>query len=104
MNPDPGELITPVGSTHRLLLNKFCVYRPMLLLPTVDFALQSDDLNFHDVNAAFAILKAFKTKQLMIFNCGVNAGSSQGHKHMQIFPAPSHELWPSGATSSEGKA
>ena len=103
LNPDEGDFITPVGSSHFLLLNKYCVYKPMMLLPTTEFALQTNDLELSDLTAALAVIKAFKTKQMMIFNCGINAGSSQGHKHMQIFPVPGHELWPTKAISYYGR-
>ena len=44
INPRPDEVILDhVGPYHRLMLNKFCLYRPMLVLPTRDFALQSDE-------------------------------------------------------------
>ncbi|KAK3180246.1 hypothetical protein Dsin_032749 [Dipteronia sinensis] len=42
---------------------------------------------------------------LMIYNCGVDAGSSQGHKHMQLWPYQDREkigfdLFPSYAKST----
>lgn len=58
-----------------------------------------------DLTAVYAVLRRFETHQMAIFNCGVNAGSSQGHKHMQIFARPSPKsmvLWPSQATPCEG--
>lgn len=73
----------------------------MLVLPTREFALQKDDLNATDLTAIWAVMKLFSTPLLMIYNCGVNSGSSQGHKHMQLFALPKHELWPTKATSAE---
>lgn len=75
----------------------------MLVLPTTDFALQTDDLDLSDIAAAWAILKAFETPQMAIYNCGAAAGSSLGHKHIQIFPLPDKEsmpLFPSQAVST----
>jgi sulfate adenylyltransferase (ADP) / ATP adenylyltransferase len=102
-NPAPEEVITNVGSSHRLLVNKYCVYRPMLVLPTVKYAPQADDLDSSDIAAAWAVLKAFKTPLMGIYNCGANAGSSQGHKHLQLFPLANSTnpgLFPARATSS----
>lgn len=76
----------------------------MLLLPTVRYSPQTDDLNESDIAAAWAVLKAFSTPQMAIYNCGVNAGSSQGHKHLQVFLLPtsmSQGLFPMRANSSE---
>jgi ATP adenylyltransferase len=111
INPRPDEVILDhVGPYHRLMLNKFCLYRPMLVLPTRDFALQSDDLDAHDLAATWALLHAYTTfEPLVMYNRGVNGGSSQGHKHLQLFPVPPLEpfhgkassLWPGRATSSE---
>ena len=41
----------------------------------------------------------------MIYNCGLEAGSSQGHKHMQLWPVPSaselgFDLFPGEAEST----
>ncbi|KAK7440088.1 hypothetical protein Landi51_10742 [Colletotrichum acutatum] len=76
------------------------------LNPDPDFVVaqpQTQDLNFVDVEAARAVMAALKPTlgpQLMIYNCGVDAGSSQGHKHMQIFPQPTDfPLYPQQATS-----
>ncbi|KAI3541449.1 hypothetical protein CSPX01_07537 [Colletotrichum filicis] len=80
------------------------------LTPDPDFVVaqpQTQDLNFVDVEAARAVMIALKPTlgpQLMIYNCGVDAGSSQGHKHVQIFPRPTHfSLYPQKATSEIGK-
>lgn len=103
INPDPDEIITDLGASHRLLVNKYCIYRPMLVIPTKEYALQTDDLDISDIEATWAVLQAFSTPSLVIYNCGINAGSSQGHKHLQLFPLPAHQLWPSKASSSVGK-
>jgi ATP adenylyltransferase len=103
VNPDPEEVVTDLGSTHRLLVNKYGIFRPMTVIPTKHYALQTDDLDISDVNAAWSVLKAFETPSLIIYNCGINAGSSQGHKHTQVFPLPAHKLWPSKAISCDGK-
>lgn len=110
INPKPEEVILDsVGQHHRLMLNKFCIYRPMLVIPTKEFALQSDDLDADDIAALWALLNAYHSfEPLAMYNRGVNGGSSQGHKHLQIFPAPplapfhgkAANFWPARATSS----
>ncbi|KAK1702976.1 hypothetical protein BDP67DRAFT_482035 [Colletotrichum lupini] len=103
LNPDPDFIVAQVGSHHALKLNLCCVYRPAFVLYTRLFEPQTQDLNMVDVEAARAVTDALKPTlgpQLMIYNCGVDAGSSQGHKHMQIFPQPTHfSLYPQKATS-----
>jgi ATP adenylyltransferase len=94
VDPDPEEVVTDLGCAHRLLVNKYGIFRPMTVIPTRNYALQTDDLDLSDINAAWSVL---------IYNCGINAGSSQGHKHTQVFPLPAHQLWPSKATSRDGK-
>ena len=91
-NPPEEEIITDVGNSHRLLLNKYCIYRPMLVLPTTKYAPQTDDLDLSDITAAWQVLRALNTGQMArymaIYNCGPAAGSSLGHKHLQLFPRP----------------
>ena len=96
--------MTDVGADHRLLLNKFCGYRPMLVLPTTVYAPQTDDLNQSDIKAAWSVLQAFHSPQMVIFNGGPESGSSLGHKHLQIFPLPdanSIKLFPGQARSTK---
>jgi sulfate adenylyltransferase (ADP) / ATP adenylyltransferase len=103
VDPRKEEIVTDVGSNHRLLINKYCIYRPMLVLPTTVFALQTDDLDISDITASWSVLKALKTPQMVIYNCGAGAGSSLGHKHLQIFPLPNKKrmpLFPSQAASA----
>ena len=104
---DPPEewIIARIGQSHKLILNKYCVFRPMLILHTTLFEPQSNDLNEGDLTAAWGILQQMETPQMIIYNCGVEAGSSQGHKHIQIFPRQDSEefqMFPSKATSVEG--
>ncbi|KAH7021455.1 uncharacterized protein B0I36DRAFT_425111 [Microdochium trichocladiopsis] len=104
INPDPTFVVTHIGNTHTLLLNLRCIYRPMYVLHTRLFAPQTDDLDVTDVSAAWDIMGNLAKSagpQMMIYNCGVDAGSSQGHKHVQIFECSSSiELLPSRAEST----
>lgn len=78
-----------INHTHKLILNKFCVMRPQFVLPTLDFQPQKDPLNAHDFQAGWDVLTQLPPHTyMMIFNCGIDAGSSVGHKHLQIIPQP----------------
>ncbi|KXJ87165.1 hypothetical protein Micbo1qcDRAFT_167870 [Microdochium bolleyi] len=107
INPDPAFVVTHFGQTHTLLLNLRCIYRPMYVLHTRLFAPQTDDLDPSDIDAAWSIMGKLAASpdagpQMMIYNCGVDAGSSQGHKHVQIFELSSQVvLFPSRAESTQ---
>ncbi|KAF7197436.1 Diadenosine 5',5'''-P1,P4-tetraphosphate phosphorylase 2 [Pseudocercospora fuligena] len=76
-----------INGTHKLILNKFCSLRPQFVLPTLEFQPQSDPLNAQDLDALWkALWRLGGKKHFGIFNCGVEAGSSVGHKHMQVLP------------------
>ena len=79
----------------------------MLILHTSLFVPQTEDLDRNDLTAAWVILKQIETPQMIIYNCGVEAGSSQGHKHVQIFPRVDSEkfqMFPSKAKSEKGRS
>lgn len=104
LDPDPDFVLSAVGASHLLLLNKYCVYRPSLLLITREFAPQSTGLDAGDLSAAWALLKHFQRRHMVIYNCGYESGSSQGHKHMQLWHYPDErelgfELFPNNAAS-----
>lgn len=46
-------------------------------------------------------MTAMKTEQLVPCNCGVEAGSSQGHKHLQMLPNPEIDLFLDTKASSD---
>lgn len=76
----------------------------MLVLPTTEFALQTDDLDMNDITAAWTVLKAIASPYMVIYNCGAGAGSSLGHKHLQLFPLPdtaAMTLFPSRASKTK---
>lgn len=85
---------------------KYCVYKPMLILHTTLFAPQTSDLDLRDMSIAWAMLHAFSTPQMVIYNCGVEAGSSQGHKHLQMFPRQDgggFAMWPGKVIGMDGR-
>lgn len=80
--------IGKIGARHRLILNKFSVVRPQFVLPTVEFEPQRDPLTLDDFAAVWEVLSGLSESYMAIFNCGVDAGSSVGHKHLQVIPLP----------------
>lgn len=86
--PDPKFVITTVGLFHTLELNMYCVHRPSLILHTNKYRPQTEALDESDIAASFAVLRAMRSPFLLFYNCGVEAGSSQGHKHLQLTPKP----------------
>jgi ATP adenylyltransferase/5',5'''-P-1,P-4-tetraphosphate phosphorylase II len=67
--------------------------RPQYLLHTNDFVPQTDHLTEGDLAAAWNVLTRLEkdSKHVVIYNCGFEAGSSLGHKHLQILPLPAKE-------------
>ncbi|KAH7313025.1 Ap4A phosphorylase II [Rhexocercosporidium sp. MPI-PUGE-AT-0058] len=88
---DPDFVIDFIGPSHKLILNKYCVVRPQFILHTTVFTPQSDHLNEVDLDAAWNVLRRLKSRHMAIYNCGFEAGSSIGHKHLQVLPRPEKE-------------
>ncbi|EHA55087.1 hypothetical protein MGG_01873 [Pyricularia oryzae 70-15] len=81
-----GFEICDVGTKHRLCANKFCYTRPQLLLLTRDgFKRQWDPLEAVDLDGIWTVLQ---DGQFAFYNCGVAAGFSRLHRHMQFVPRP----------------
>jgi ATP adenylyltransferase/5',5'''-P-1,P-4-tetraphosphate phosphorylase II len=81
--------ISKIGPRHRLILNKFSVVRPQYVIPTNTFEPQRDLLNTGDIAAVWEVIRGVDSQHhIGIFNCGVEAGSSVGHKHLQVIPVP----------------
>eukprot|EP00033_Pygsuia_biforma_P004580 GCRY01005022.1.p1 GENE.GCRY01005022.1~~GCRY01005022.1.p1 ORF type:complete len:313 (+),score=26.39 GCRY01005022.1:76-1014(+) len=91
--------------SYNLLFNKFQLEETGLLLTTAQYESQSNPLNQFDFEAIWTVcarlgphpdLQEFSHAQhmdpppsaLVIFNCGFESGTSQPHKHAQIFPVP----------------
>ena len=88
-NAHPDLLMTAVESTHLLVINKFCIFRPQLLLLTIDsYQRQHVPLSSLDLAAAWSVLCATEDRFYVMFNCGDVAGASRRHKHMQVIPHP----------------
>ncbi|PKX97802.1 putative phosphorylase [Aspergillus novofumigatus IBT 16806] len=93
-NEDPNLLIATINHTHLLVINKFSVFRPQLLLLTCDsYRRQHEPLTLEDFAATHSVLSSSKERHLVIYNCGSIAGASRNHKHVQILPRPA-DLFP----------
>jgi ATP adenylyltransferase len=90
-DPEEGFVLRYIGDTHVLQFNKFCVFRPQMILHTKEFAQQTEDLDFTDFAASLDVLKQLNEPWVLFYNCGLRAGSSQGHKHCQLIPKPRAE-------------
>ncbi|KAL9619412.1 MAG: hypothetical protein Q9160_006007, partial [Pyrenula sp. 1 TL-2023] len=85
----PKILVQTIHDTHLLVLNKFTIFRPQLLLLTVDsYRRQTEPLTFEELRAAWAVLTGIGKKYYVLFNCTPVAGASRMHKHMQVIPHP----------------
>ncbi|KAF2835312.1 putative phosphorylase [Patellaria atrata CBS 101060] len=88
-NSHPDLLITTVRDTHLLVINKFPLFRPHLLLLTADsYRRQHEPLSLQDIDAAWTVLNSLKSPHYAMFNCTVVAGASRDHKHLHIIPMP----------------
>jgi ATP adenylyltransferase len=104
---DPDFLLEHVGPSHTLILNKYCVVRPQYLLHTNVFVPQTDHLTESDLSAAWGVLSRLDSPHVVIYNCGFEAGSSLGHKHLQILPRPpkdEFEFFPDALGISDGQS
>lgn len=83
----------------------YCVYRPCLVLHTNAYRPQTEALDETDIAATWAVLRGMETPCMILYNCGVEAGSSQGHKHLQVLPKPDAglALFPDGCELSSGQ-
>lgn len=76
-----GYEITRVNAgTHLLMFNKFCMYRPHMLLLTSDgWRRQFQQLDLDDLSAAWDVLSTLGWRYFMFFNCGKDGGCSRLH-------------------------
>ncbi|SCU96380.1 LADA_0H00606g1_1 [Lachancea dasiensis] len=78
---------------YKLLLNKFPVVPKHLLLVTRQFKPQTSALSPQDLLTAYRLLQDLDdddemVRNLVFYNCGAPSGSSQDHKHLQVFQWP----------------
>lgn len=78
--------VADITETHVALLNKYNVVDEHLLLVTREFERQESPLGQEDFEALCRCLVEYPS--LGFYNCGVLAGASQPHKHLQLVPLP----------------
>lgn len=81
---DQDLWVADMSATHVALLNKFPSQDGHLVLITREFRKQESPLDAADFDALARLLMG--VDGLAFFNGGTVAGSSQGHKHMQLIP------------------
>lgn len=80
----PGLHICELGESHRLLFNKYSIFKNHVLLVTKDFESQESRLNQSDFKQLVLVQGALNG--IYYFNSGQESGASQKHKHLQILP------------------
>ncbi len=84
--PEPALLVGGVSATHVCVLNKFPILAHHALLVTRVFEPQEAYLGAADFEALALGLAGGPA--FGFYNSGRLAGASQGHKHLQLVPAP----------------
>lgn len=77
---------------YMLLLNKFPIIPEHSLIVTREYRLQTEALNAEDLTTAFNVISQLDStsgpRHMAFYNCGKASGSSQDHKHLQLFKLP----------------
>ncbi len=84
--PEPDLVVTEVGDSHLVVLNKFNVVPVHLLLVTRAFEDQAELLTEADFEALWACMA--ERDAFAFYNGGESAGASQRHRHLQLVPVP----------------
>ncbi|KAJ2849053.1 bifunctional AP-4-A phosphorylase/ADP sulfurylase [Coemansia brasiliensis] len=82
--------VAKLGSTHHLLLNKYCVVPHHLLITTAEFRQQGEPLTEADFSAVLNTINNLTSRNIVFYNSGDNSGASQPHKHLQVLPMPEY--------------
>ncbi|KAJ2487168.1 bifunctional AP-4-A phosphorylase/ADP sulfurylase [Coemansia sp. RSA 2050] len=85
---DPRLHVARIGSTHQLLLNKYCVAPNHLLITTSEFKQQGEPLTTSDFAAVVDTVDGLSQAHIVFYNSGEESGASQPHKHLQLLPMP----------------
>lgn len=86
----PGLHICELGDRHRLLFNKYSIYRNHVLLVTKEFEPQENNLTEADFRQVILVQGALSG--VFYYNSGAESGASQKHKHVQFLPSESRGL------------
>ncbi|KAJ1818268.1 bifunctional AP-4-A phosphorylase/ADP sulfurylase [Coemansia sp. RSA 2599] len=87
---DPRLHVKRLGSSHQLLLNKYCVVPHHLLITTAEFKQQGEPLDESDFAAVLETTSSLSRPQIVFYNSGEESGASQPHKHLQVLPMPQY--------------
>lgn len=95
-NPSPNLIVCEDltgNEQYQLLLNKFPIIPEHSLIVTKEYRDQTEALNPQDLATAFKLIvklnKVDENRQHLVFyNSGKASGSSQDHKHLQVFELP----------------
>jgi ATP adenylyltransferase/5',5'''-P-1,P-4-tetraphosphate phosphorylase II len=86
---DPEQVIGTINDTHVVALNIYPAYRPQYLMLALDsYRRQDEPLDLEILEASWQFLQQSQSSNVVIYNCGQEAGCSRYHKHMQILPRP----------------
>ena len=96
---DPEKELTVLSDltgdgSYQLLLNKYPIIPEHALLVTKTYQSQTSALSPKELKMAYDVLVQLDndenptTQHLMFYNSGPASGSSQDHKHLQVFPLP----------------
>ncbi|CCO36412.1 hypothetical protein BN14_10546 [Rhizoctonia solani AG-1 IB] len=90
-----GELKDELdGDEYVILLNKFSVIPGHFLMVTKGFQPQNSPLTPPDLTQAYLLIRASQKSKSPIFafyNCGIDSGASQAHKHIQFISTKDEE-------------
>ncbi|KAJ1991997.1 bifunctional AP-4-A phosphorylase/ADP sulfurylase [Coemansia sp. RSA 1358] len=87
---DKRLFVKSLGSSHNLLLNKYCVVPYHLLITTAEFRQQGEPLTQEDFSATLDVLNNTSSQHIVFYNSGEESGASQPHKHLQLLPMPEY--------------
>ncbi|ORY14023.1 hypothetical protein BCR34DRAFT_244437 [Clohesyomyces aquaticus] len=92
---DPRLVFYTIRGTHYLAYNLFAVFRPQLLLLTIDsYKRQQYPLDVLDITATVDVLQQLNTsgqRYYAFLNCGfASVGASRSHKHIQVLLQPAY--------------
>lgn len=99
-SPPSSLVISDVGPSHYVLLNRFAIVPEHFILATRDFKEQTHVLRPSDLAATLACIQAYveaasecdgasREGLFAFFNCGTHSGASQPHRHVQLLPIAS---------------
>lgn len=91
--PEPELTLASLGSTHKLIFNKYCVVPLHTLIISNQFVPQTAPLNLDDFGACAEATRIVRDTPgaetegwLLFYNSGEHSGATQPHRHVQMIP------------------